>query len=196
MIIDVEQGSKEWIDLRRTKITATDSAVILGLNPWVSPGRPWREKLGLIDPEPENERMREGQKNEKIARDNFNSFNNYHYHPKVIISDEYPFMMASMDGLTGNGKKGMEIKCGEKSFQQAKKGIIPAYYQCQMQKQMLVCGLNEIFYLCYFENKDIMIVVKRDDIFINKLIPKEKYYYDCLINLREPDLNECTIGVI
>jgi putative phage-type endonuclease len=192
MIIEVLQGSLQWLELRQRKITATDSATILGLNPWESPVTPWRRKLGLMEPVEINDAMRKGNELEPIARNKLNEMLGIDLKPAVVIHEKYNWMMSSMDGISEDHKIACEIKCGEKSFIEAKKGNIPKYYYCQMQHQMKTLEINEIIYYCYIENNDTMIKVKRDDDFINNMVIKEEYYFNCLINLREPNLYECT----
>lgn len=55
--IDIQQGSAEWLALRRTKITASDAGVITQLNPWKTPRDLFFEKYGFIEII-ENEAMR------------------------------------------------------------------------------------------------------------------------------------------
>ena len=48
-MIELEQGSPEWLSWRRTVITATDASVIMGNNPWETPYSCWQRKLGLLE---------------------------------------------------------------------------------------------------------------------------------------------------
>lgn len=51
----------EWLEARKLGIGASDVATVVGLNPYKTPLKLWREKLGLDAPEEENEAMRRGQ---------------------------------------------------------------------------------------------------------------------------------------
>lgn len=187
--VECEQGSTEWLALRKTKITATDTGVILGLNPWKTPLMLWEEKLGLREPQAENEKMREGKRLEVEALDFLNSTSetqDEHFLPEVLISTKYPFMMASLDAMN-DLQEIVEIKCGKGSHELAKQGIIPDYYVSQCQKQMFVSGCEKMTYVS-FRGKDdsVSIVVERDDSFIEKMIEAETEFYRCLMELTPP----------
>lgn len=186
-IIDLIQGTKEWLDFRSIRITASDSSSIMELNPWCSPIELWKRKLGLLPEVEENAKMKSGSEMEPIAREAFIKETGIHVEPKVVISDTYDWMLASMDGLSNDLKVGVEIKCGARSFKEAKKSYIPGYYKCQMQHQMYICELDWIYYYCFNGKEGILMKLQRDDEFINKIIEQENKFYDCLINLKEPD---------
>lgn len=195
-IIELEQGSAPWLAFRKNHITATDSGIILGLNPWKTPYQLWEEKLGLREPEPENDKMREGTLLEEKARRFINEkchFNNFR--PVVLQSTIYPFMMASLDGFDDN-KAGpipriLEIKCGKNSHELALKNEIPSYYMAQLQKQIFVTQLPKISYLSYRSDEDTYeITVQRDDAFIEKMIEAEKEFFKMLMDFTPPPLTD------
>jgi len=186
-IIDVLQGSSEWKELRRNKISATDSGIILGLNPWVTPYQLWQRKLGLIEEQEVNEKMREGSLMEEEAREFLNRKYKWNLKPAVIESIEYPFLMASLDGM--NLHTTVEIKCGKSSYELALKHEIPPYYYSQLQHQMLVTNRPVIDYFSYRSDEDnVFWTVDRDDAFIEKMIEAEKKFYECLMNFTAPEL--------
>ncbi len=188
IIENCEQGSEAWLALRKTKITATDTGVILGLNPWKTPLMLWEEKLGLREPQAVTEKMREGSLMEDQARDFINRMYKHSspFLPVVLESTEYPFMMASLDGMEKNGAI-IEIKCGKGSHDLAKQGIIPDYYMTQCQKQMFVSGQNCMAYVSYRGDDDYKsIFVNRDNEFIEKMIEAETEFYRCLMELTPP----------
>jgi putative phage-type endonuclease len=186
-IIQLEQGTTPWLDYRKSKISATDTAKIMNLNPWVTAYNLWQEKLGLIQPEPENDAMREGSRMEKEARLFYNEENKTEFKPVVLESNLYPFMTASLDGF--NGSMVLEIKCGKVSHESAKKGELPAYYYAQCQKQMLVSGASRCHYFSYRSKEDnVTIILERDDAFIEKIIEAEKQFFKCLMDFTPPTL--------
>ena len=63
--VPVRQGSPEWLDYRRTVVTATDLPVILGISPWRCEADLADEKLGLGRQE-ETTRMRIGSALEEL----------------------------------------------------------------------------------------------------------------------------------
>ena len=97
-IIQVAQGSGEWLTLRRSKITATDCAAILGKSKYKSPHMVWLDKRGKSKPF-DNEAMKRGRDLEPEARDYFNKKLGLNCTPVVALSDENPWQMASLEGL-------------------------------------------------------------------------------------------------
>ena len=72
-IVNLEQGTKEWLEWRRQGITATESSVILGLSPYKTVWRLWLEKLQKALPPDlsNNPLVRYGKETEEIARSLF-----------------------------------------------------------------------------------------------------------------------------
>ena len=133
-IIDVEQGSDSWLELRKSKITSTGMSSVLNLNPFRSAMEYWRQMVGLQAPTQINAAMRRGMDNEDDARINFIDKTGMFCYPQVIVSDESPWLMSSLDGLCQNSKNLLEIKTPlEKNYQRAINDPIPAYYNIQMQ---------------------------------------------------------------
>lgn len=183
----VEQGSSAWLELRQTKITATDTATIMGLNPFKTRQELWLQKLGLKDPEPLNDKMLEGQILEEKARIYINEYLETDFKPVVLLSNSHAFMMASLDGMDSKGKI-LEIKCGAKSYKQILEGYIPEYYIAQMQKQMYVADASYCRYLCYRSNTQWKeLYIDRDEDFIKCMIQQECIFNDCVVNFVDPN---------
>ena len=183
--IDSKQGSEKWKALRRTKITASDASIILGVNPFKKPWQLFDEKIGFGF-EIENDKMKAGSALEPLARLKYIERTGRDDSPEVWVSGEYPWMMASLDGITEDGLNLVEIKCGARSYKQAEDGLIPEYYLAQCQHQMYVCGIEIMDYWAFNGTDGILIEVVRDEKFIENMIIQEKQFYDDLINLRPP----------
>src|ERR1700752_2200587 len=112
LALNVEQGTQERLELRKTKITATDAIVIMGASNWKTKVHLYHEKLSNDPPMPSNERMKRGIDLEPVARDLFTIQTGIFMEPKVIVKD---WTMASLDGISELGQCILEIKCpGEK----------------------------------------------------------------------------------
>src|SRR5690606_25562895 len=119
--------------------TATDASVIMGNNPWTTPYKCWQRKLGLIEEQKSNEAMERGKRLEPEARALFIETHGINMKPEVVESTKYDFLGASLDGLSDCGQFICEIKCGGANLHnQALHGIIPKYYEDQIQHQLLV----------------------------------------------------------
>ncbi len=182
-----EQGSETWKAMRKKFVCASDSATVLGISPYSTPLQLWEEKLGLRPERPANSAMERGTRLEPIARDIFEKKYRILMMPEVKIHPIDTWMMASLDGISLDGKEILEIKCtNRKNHEIAKAGKIPEYYKPQVQHQIYVSGVDYSYY-CSFDSVDIVVVVVyRDDIFINAMIPKLREFYECMITFTEP----------
>jgi len=183
-IIEIEQGSTEWHDLRKLKIGASCAPIILGISPWCSPYRLWGEMMETLRPKEQTDHMRRGVELEPIARAQFNNELGLDMKPAVLVSIEHPWMMASLDGISYDPEFILEIKCpGAKTIALAQEGIIPDMYLAQIQHQFAVSGYTDGYYYVYDGNHGIAIFVKRIEPMIDKIIEKEYEFYKALIRM-------------
>lgn len=192
----IKQGSDAWLELRKTKVTATDASVVMGLNPWKDIVTLYEQKLDLRPPEVVNAAMQKGMDYEAEAREYFEAQTGTLLFPTVIVKD---WQMASLDGIDLDEKVLLEIKCGGKKLHDlAKKRVVPKYYQCQMQHQMYLTNLHMCYYLSYRpevvdilgnvkqQREGIYFPVERDDAFIEEMVTEEWKFYECLRNRMPP----------
>ena len=45
-IVQLTQGSPEWLEYRRSRRNASETAAVMGLSPWNTPYQLWLEKTG------------------------------------------------------------------------------------------------------------------------------------------------------
>jgi putative phage-type endonuclease len=187
-LIDVEQGCPEWHALRKTKITATDAAVIMRANHWKTRIQLYHEKVSNDTGHAPNERMQRGIDLEPIARDLFNLKTGWKMKPAVLVND---WMMASLDGRDDSVGCIVEIKCpGEKDHATALQGKIPDHYYPQLQHQIYVAEVTTAFYFSFDGMDGVTVKVKRDDKYIEKMIDEERKFYECLVNKTPPEPDE------
>ena len=174
------QGTPEWLDLRRSKVTATDASIIMGANPWKTKAQLYKEKTTAVVPLKPNERMQRGIDLEPIARELFTLKTGIEIEPKVIIKD---WQMASLDGYHEVGKCVVEIKCpGPKDHAKALEGKVPDHYYPQLQHQMHVCDVDEMIYFSFDGHDGVIVEVNRDQKYIDKMIVEERSFYDAMIS--------------
>jgi len=175
------QNTDSWREFRKSRIGASDSPIILGLSPWTSPYELWEEKLGLRAEKDLSHAMTRGIDLEEEARNCYQQMTGEFVFPIVKIYPIEEFLIASLDGINLEGTRIVEIKVpGKKTVDMAIKGEIPIHYQCQMQHQMLVTGLETCDYFCYDGTKGYLIQLQRDDGFIDHMIAEEIHFYECL----------------
>jgi len=189
IIQEMIQGSTEWLQWRKSKISATNAAVILDLNPFQSKLQLWQEKvLGWekVLSDKELKRMQLGTDMEPVARALYIEQTGQEVFPVCAESSVYDFIAASFDGLTVNASSAVEIKCGKSAFMSARKGEIPPYYYAQMQHQMYVAELEWIHYFTYYEFSHILLTVNRNEQFIANMVEKEKEFWQSIVELKAP----------
>jgi len=190
-IINLEQGSPEWLSWRKTVITATDCPAILGSSPWSTAYKCWQRKLGLVEEQKSNEAMERGKRLEPEARTQFIERYGIEMQPAVVESTEFEFLGASLDGIDTLGNHILEIKCGGvKLHDMAIKGEIPEYYMHQIQHQLLVTRAEKCFYYSYNGTDGICIEVLPDPDFVHKFIPKARAFWKGVAFFEPPSLQD------
>jgi putative phage-type endonuclease len=182
------QGTEEWLELRKTKITATDAPVIMSESHWKTKIQLYHEKKSEDVFNFCNSAMQRGTDLEPIARNLFIIQTGIFVEPKVVIKD---WAMASLDGISECGKYIVEIKCpGSKDHAIALQGKVPDHYYAQLQHQMWVCDVEKMHYFSFDGTDGLAVVVLRNDEYIEKMIAEEFKFYQCIINDIEPESSE------
>lgn len=186
--IILEQNTQEWLDYRRTRIGASDAAIIMGLSPWSTPYDLYQDKVNGVQKK-QTWAMNKGKELEPLARELFEKMMFISVKPKVVQHDKFDWMMASLDGLSDDGQTLVEIKCPSSisSHVKACAGEIPDHYKAQMQHQMCVAGLDRMIYFSYFDGEGELVELERDEEFIKKMIAEEKKFMQCIKNQTPPD---------
>lgn len=175
------QNTKEWLEWRRNKVGASDAPIIMNVSPWKTPYQLWQEKVLWITNERSSHAMERGKNMEEKARHSYEEKKGMLFFPKVCISDENDWLIASMDGLTADGKHGVEIKCpGKDAHQIALNGKVPDYYYPQLQHQIYVCNLPKIDYFSYDGTDGVIVEVAKDIRYLKEMLHKELEFYECM----------------
>jgi len=187
----MEQNTTSWLEFRKNKLGASDAPIIMESSPFKTPYKLWREKLSLDQDEIENYAMKRGKLLEPIAREKLSHELSVELLPVVKNSNKIDYMIASMDGISADGKIACEIKCpGEKDHQIALSGRIPEKYWAQLQHQLEVCELEEMFYYSFDGENGHIVKVYRDDAFIKEMLQKEAEFWECMQSLTPPKYKE------
>ena len=179
-VLDLEQGTREWLDWRHSGIGASDASTVMGDNRFQSPSELLYQKKNKINTEP-TEKMRLGTELEPVARDLYIKKTGVLVEPRCLRSKEYSWMIASMDGITDDYAHIVEIKCGKSAYWQANKGNVPSYYYGQLQHQLMITQLDLVDYWCYWPGYEgILQTVTRDERYIGRLLRAEKEFIEKL----------------
>ena len=159
-----EQRTKEWFDFRYLRVTASDTATAVDLNPYEPYENFIVKKCDPDFPFLDNIHCHHGKKYEPIATMIYEHiYNNKVTEFGCLPSSKYPILAASPDGIcsksTLDGQFSdrlgtmLEIKCPvtRHIYTQGKicGGICPFYYFCQIQQQLICCDLEKCdFWQC------------------------------------------------
>jgi putative phage-type endonuclease len=185
-----EQRSPEWFKQRENKLTSSDAATALGINPYQKPYEVLFKKCGHdLNPFVGNVATLHGQKYEDEAIQKYCKITgqvNYNYgliaHEDVYNNKDYYWLAGSPDGIAisktcPNSKPILlEVKCPYRRV--IKHGQIPEYYFPQVQLNMFICDLDVADFIEYRPPNEINIVrVNRDEMWLQENLKKlEKFW--------------------
>jgi len=190
IIEGLKQNTPEWLEWRKDKIGGSDIAAIMGVSKWCTPWQLYMRKLSLISEQDENEAMREGKRRESEALAIFNAHYKCNCIPVVMQHEEYPWMIASLDGWDEEKRIAVEIKCPGKDDHETAKIFcdIPIHYHPQLQHQMCVLGIPNMWYMSYHKEDWASVLVFRSEYYTKDMIEKEKDFMRRIKELDPPDL--------
>lgn len=183
-----EQNTQEWLEWRKNKIGASDAPIVMGKSPWKTPHELYEEKIGLKNDFRETTAMARGKALEPYALESFCNHIGVVLAPKVFVHPKHEYIIASIDGVSADGKTAVEIKCpGVRTHVLAMEGKISDHYQIQMQHQMEVLGLDSIYYYSYDGDDGVVLTLNRDQNLINDMLQAEHEFYECIKSKTPPE---------
>ncbi len=196
-MINLIQGTDSWRSFRKGKVTATDIPVIMMESPYTTQLQLFNRKKGYIPEQETTPAMERGSFMEDFARRKFEYATGVSVNPDVVVSKEYPWLMASLDGISSDRKIVVEIKSpGHKDHSEAVMERVPAKYVGQLQCQMVCAEVDTMFY-CSFDGNEIWYFrVFRNEDYIKTMLKKGKEFWDRLQNDDPPPETEKDFRVI
>ena len=163
-IIQLTQGSPEWLQYRRTMRNASETAAVLGICPWCTPYQLWLTKTGRSTTKV-TAAMQHGTDMEPAARAAYEAQTGEVMQPLVLQDGPYS---ASLDGMTLDGRLIVEIKCPYKGqdsalWKDAAAGNVPEHYHLQVQHQLLVAGAERAHFWVFDGTRGLMLPIERDE---------------------------------
>ena len=185
------QGTQEWLDYRKTKIGASDAPIIMGVSPYSTIYELWMSKNDYIPDIYQHDGILEGKKCEDEVRMWFALETGIQVAPRVMVHSSLDWMIASLDGLSADNKTAVEIKRpGPKDHAKALARKIPEKYFPQLQHQLEVLALDELFYYSFDGKDGVLLKVGRDDRYIKTMVRKETEFMECLQEFRAPAMTD------
>lgn len=185
-IIDLEQGSVEWLNFRKGKITASIVAsCIAEKGSFLSKEKAKELIQGVYEPYV-SEAMKKGREYEELIRAKMEFIIGKDITPIVIQSLENELFMASLDGID-NEKTIYEFKysTNNKEYEQVLKFKKPSSkYYAQIQFQLFVGGFEKCVFAVLNENDDLTYcMVKSDKEYQDFMLRKiDEFIKDYLVN--------------
>jgi putative phage-type endonuclease len=142
-----EPGSREWY----RSMSASKIAAVVGLSPYQSRFSLWHRMAGLIEPEPQTTAMSRGHYLEDGIARWFADETGLEVRPATSwMHAEVDWATATPDRdlETPDGPSLLEVKADDSPEWNPRAGTIPAYYQCQVQWQLLCSGLPRAHVAC------------------------------------------------
>ena len=192
--VRLQQKSLEWKRWRVDGITATDTPVILGLNPDKTPWRLWAEKVQFLRiPDLSYvPAIQWGVAHEDVARSIYEQRFNEILLPFCATYDANPIFRASFDGIDSNGMP-VEIKCPGKNTikdvrQNKRESAAFKLYYGQVQHQIMVAESDKarLIFLDPEVNDIIGFEIARDDAFIERILKEGAVFFECVRTRKAP----------
>lgn len=177
-IVDIAQGTAEWQEWRNQGVGASDAPAIMGENPWKSREQLLKEKLNGLSFSP-NAAMALGTALEPEARNRYGRRTGVNVRPECLQSTRFDWLRASIDGLAPDGSSVVEIKCGEKLYEEvASTRHVPRHYFGQLQHILAVTGLSKIDFWCYWPGRpEVLLCQDRENRYIDRLMETEQKFW-------------------
>jgi putative phage-type endonuclease len=175
----------EWLALRKQGIGGSEAPAIAGAVDWASPMSIYLDKLGLVEPQDfsDNQAVEWGnrlevpvtEKVEEVTGHAIHSRQGFYSHP------DYPWMLATVDGITANDVDNglVEIKTTGSWRAKTWKDDVPLHVWIQTQHDMAVVDLPwAIVGVLIGGQKFELHHVARDDTYIAQLIELERAFVE------------------
>jgi len=185
-IVEIAQGTPEWLEWRQGGIGASDAPTVMGENPWKTAAQLLSEKRRDSRESVKSAAMMRGTELEPEARRRYRTRTGRDVEPACLQSLEFEWLRASVDGITSCRQWAVEIKCGESVYRKtAAKGRVPSYYYGQLQHILAVTGLETIDFWCYLPRRpEVLVTLARDDGYIRRLLRVELEFWQELQRAR------------
>ena len=186
--VELEQGTEEWLNWRKDKLTASNVAKILEASPYGTPFSLWEEMTGRKSAQKINSAMLRGHTLEPLIREYWTNQVKIGFIPACYTHPEFKYIASSLDGISLEEDVILEIKtCNKDVFALAKDGIIVEHYRIQIQVQLMCVPTAEYCDAVFYNGSDDSVLpeniahvkVFRDEALQNLIEEKcMRFYFD------------------
>ena len=179
-----DMEKKEWLKWRTMGIGGSDASVIAGVNPYRSVFQLWKEKTGQEEPEEkDSEYTHFGSLLEPVIKREFTRRTGLKVRNRYAIlqSEEYPFMLADLDGIIYENHKMciFEAKTASAYKKEIWEQRVPLEYLYQIQHYMAVTGAEKTYIAALVGGNHFLYhEVCRDEAMIQDIIQLEKDFWE------------------
>lgn len=179
------QRTKEWMQARLGKVSASLAGAILGVDPHRGQFSAWQEISGN-KLQADNLAMQWGRQNEDKARREYEAESgNIVQETGLWQHPDFEWLIASPDGLV-QANAAVEIKCPAKL-----PDTIPPHHDCQMRVQLACTGREWVDYFCWTPDGHWLKRIVRDPMIERQLIAKlEAWYNQYVVTNTKPPMRK------
>ena len=185
----------EWLEQRKKGIGGSDASVVCGINRYKSPVELWMEKTDQLPAKEAGEAAYWGTQLEALVRAEFTKRTGIEvtHAMQLLQSEEYPFMLANLDGICEHPELGtciFEAKTASAYKAGEWENSIPDEYQMQIQHYMAVTGYRGTYIAVLIGGNTFKWrFVERDEELIAMLIQLESDFWSHVENRTPPPLD-------
>ena len=185
----------EWLDYRKTGIGGSDAAVVCGISKYKSPVELWMEKTNRLPYQEAGEAAYWGTQLESVVRAEFTKRTGIEVTmiKQILQSEEYPFMLANLDGVCEHPDLGtciFEAKTASAYKAAEWEDTIPDEYMLQLQHYMAVMGFNGAYIAVLIGGNTFRWkFIERDEEMISMLIKLESDFWNYIQKDTPPPLD-------
>lgn len=197
--VNHEQGTPAWLEWREQGIGASESAALFGKSPYFTKRELWLTKKKIIPAwfidQGNDYIFDKGHEFEEKMRAEYFAMTGQQFKPVCIQHPEYPFIIASLDGLFGDTSFEAKLVSTEVKNRIAQQGTdgIPEEHFIQMQNQFLASDgdLKKCVYFAHDLTGEAVVVEVFPDVPFMQILKNELIDFDnSLKNNQEPPMTK------
>ena len=183
---------KDWLQLRRNYIGASEVSAILGINPWKSSFGVYVDKVQgstfegnihtefgkWLEPHIRAEFPKRFLKEEDVEI-------KVHAYPYMLQHPDYECLSVNLDGIMEHPEYGVgviEIKTASEMQQKKwQDDELPDMYFCQIQQELSITGLSYAYVVALVGKRLLWKYVARDDEFIDLMTPRLVEFWNTFV---------------